>query len=78
MTAQSVSDLAGKISNLSGIDDEAVQTGENMLLTFTGIGKDVFPMATQAAADMATQDERRGYPVRATDDNNRRSWSVRP
>jgi phage-related protein len=55
MTAQSVSALATKISNLSGIDDEAVQTGENMLLTFTSIGKDVFPMATQAAADMATK-----------------------
>jgi hypothetical protein len=26
-----------------------------MLLTFTSIGKDVFPLATQAAADMATK-----------------------
>jgi len=55
MTAQAVSGLADKISALSGIDDEAVQTGENMLLTFTGIGKTVFPMAAQAAADMATK-----------------------
>ena len=53
-TAQSVTDLAGHIMNLSGIDDEAVQTGENMLLTFTNIGKNVFPQATQAVADMAT------------------------
>ncbi|HEX7930929.1 MAG TPA: hypothetical protein VF470_08515 [Sphingomicrobium sp.] len=53
-TAQSVSDLATHIMNLSGIDDEAVQTGENMLLTFGNIGKGVFPQATQAIADMAT------------------------
>lgn len=54
-TAQSIGDLATHIMNLSGIDDDAVQTGENMLLTFTNIGKKVFPAATQAAADMATK-----------------------
>ncbi len=55
MTAQAVADLADHISQLSGIDDEAVQTGENMLLTFTNVGKSVFPQATQAIADMATK-----------------------
>lgn len=54
-TAQSIGDLATHIMSLSGIDDDAVQTGENMLLTFTNIGKSVFPAATQAAADMATK-----------------------
>jgi hypothetical protein len=29
-------------------------SAENMLLTFTNIGKDAFPIATKAAADMAT------------------------
>lgn len=55
MTAKSIGDLATHIMSLSGIDDDAVQTGENMLLTFTNIGKNVFPQATQAVADMATK-----------------------
>jgi len=54
-TAQSIQDLATRIMNLSGIDDDAVQTASNMLLTFTNIGRSVFPQATQAAADMATK-----------------------
>ena len=55
MTAKSIADLANEVMSYSGISDEAVQTGENMLLTFTNIGKDVFPTATKALADMATR-----------------------
>lgn len=54
-TTASLSDLADQITSYSGISDDAVKTGEAMLLTFTGIGKNVFPQATQAAADMATR-----------------------
>lgn len=54
-TTASLSNLADQIMSYSGISDDAVKTGEAMLLTFTGIGKSVFPAATQAAADMATK-----------------------
>ena len=53
LTAQQVGDLAEKLSAKSLFDDETIQKGENLLLTFTNIGKDVFPQATQAAIDMS-------------------------
>jgi hypothetical protein len=61
VTAKQVDQLATSISNYSGIDDEAVQAGENMLLTFTrvqnrvGAGNDIFNQATTAVADLATR-----------------------
>lgn len=54
MTAQAINDLAEKYMKLTGIDDEAIQSAENVLLTFTGIGKKVFPQATQAVLDLST------------------------
>ena len=59
VTAKQVDALAASISNYSGIDDEAVQAGENMLLTFVQIqnrvGKtnDIFAQATKATADLS-------------------------
>lgn len=53
LTADEVSDLAGQFSNLSGIDDELIQSAENVLLTFTSIGRDVFPQAMEAALNMS-------------------------
>jgi acid phosphatase family membrane protein YuiD len=59
VTASQVSNLATAISNKTGADDEAVQSGANLLLTFTGIrneagkGNDIFNQTTQAATDMA-------------------------
>lgn len=59
-TATHIGDLAGKLSMLSGADDEVIQSGENVLLTFTnirnGAGKnnDIFDQATAAALDMST------------------------
>ncbi len=55
LTAQSITDLATHMMDLTGIQDDAVQTGENMLLTFTNIGGSVIPAATQAVADLATK-----------------------
>lgn len=55
MTAQSLDDLAAKMSSQTGITDDAVKASESMLLTFTNIGKNVFPQATQAVADLATK-----------------------
>jgi phage-related protein len=58
VTADQVGALATKLSNLTGVDDELIQSGENLLLTFTNIrnqaGKnnDIFNQATVVAEDM--------------------------
>jgi hypothetical protein len=60
VTADQIGDLAGAISDATGADDELVQSGANLLLTFTNIknvageGNDVFNQATGLALDMAT------------------------
>jgi phage-related protein len=53
VAAQAVLDLATKFSHLTKFSDDTVQAGENMLLTFTNIGKNVFPQATQTVLDMS-------------------------
>jgi len=53
MTAQAVADLAGNLSHLTKFSDDTVQSSENMLLTFTNIGKNIFPAATRATLDMS-------------------------
>jgi hypothetical protein len=58
ISAQQIGDLASSISNKVGVDDEAIQSGENLLLTFTNVrnesgkGKDIFNQATRAIVDM--------------------------
>jgi phage-related protein len=53
MTAQAVADLATQMSHLTLFSDDTVQAAENMLLTFTNIGKNVFPQATKTVLDMS-------------------------
>jgi hypothetical protein len=59
ITAVEVARLAESISNKTGIDDEAIQTGSNLLLTFKNVrnelgkGNDIFNQATQAAVDLS-------------------------
>lgn len=59
ISAGQVGDLATAISNKTGVDDEAIQSGANLLLTFkkvrneVGQGNRVFDRATQAATDLA-------------------------
>ena len=53
MTAEEISGLAEAESRLTSIDDEVVQSGMNMLLTFKGIGEETFPRASRAMEDMA-------------------------
>jgi hypothetical protein len=59
VTAGHVSTLAESLMKKSGVDDEAIASGENLLLTFTNIrneagkGNDVFDQTTKAALDMS-------------------------
>jgi len=59
ITAKGVTDLATALSKKTAIDDEAIQAGENMLLTFTNIrnevgkGNDIFNQATKTVTDMS-------------------------
>lgn len=53
MTADAVADLATQLSLVTPFDDEVIQSGQNLLLTFTNIGKDVFPKATETALNMS-------------------------
>ncbi|MGH2650277.1 MAG: hypothetical protein ACRDHK_03580, partial [Actinomycetota bacterium] len=60
VTSDEVSGLAGELSKLVGVDDEAIQAGENLLLTFTnirneaGAGNDIFNQATGIMLDLST------------------------
>jgi Flp pilus assembly pilin Flp len=55
-----VEDYATTLSELSGVDDEVIASGENMLLTFknirneAGAGNDIFRQSTVALLDMST------------------------
>lgn len=58
-SAEQIGDLATAISNKTGIDDEAIQSSANLLLTFknvrneVGAGANIFDRATAAAQDLA-------------------------
>lgn len=59
VSAKQVGDLATAISNKTGADDEAIQSGANLLLRFSGIrnelgkGNKIFDRATTSVVDMA-------------------------
>ena len=53
LTADSINSLAGSLSKVTMFEDDAIVSGENMLLTFTNIGKNVFPRATESMLNMA-------------------------
>lgn len=54
MTADSINALASSLQDVTKSEDDAILAGQNMLLTFTNIGKEVFPQATETILDMAT------------------------
>lgn len=54
LSAESLDTLATNMSRMSTFEDEAIKSSEALLLTFTSIGKDVFPQAQQTILDMAT------------------------
>jgi len=59
VSADQVGALAGALSAKTGIDDEVIQSGQNMLLTFKNIrneagkGNDIFNQSTSVLTDMA-------------------------
>lgn len=59
VTAGQVQALATSLSNLSGVDDEAIKSSENLLLTFTqirnrvGEGNDIFDQAAAAVLNVS-------------------------
>lgn len=54
VTADQVTKLASALERQTKFSDEDVRSVENLLLTFTSIGKDIFPQATKTVLDMAT------------------------
>jgi hypothetical protein len=58
VSAKQIGDLATALSNKVGVDDEAIQSAENLLLTFKGVrneagkGNDIFNQASGAIVDM--------------------------
>jgi hypothetical protein len=59
VTANDVSTLASNLAYMSGVDDDLIQSGENLLLTFVNIrnevgkGNDIFNQATGTVLDMS-------------------------
>jgi hypothetical protein len=54
MTAQALTNLAEELSNVSTFSKDTIIASENLLLTFTKIGKDIFPEAQKAILDVST------------------------
>lgn len=54
VTAEQIDKLASSLQRTTKYSDEQVRSGQNMLLTFTKIGKDTFPQATETMLDMST------------------------
>ena len=53
VSAKQADDLATSLSQVTKFEDDTILSGENMLLTFTNIGKNVFPNATETMLDMS-------------------------
>lgn len=54
LTAAELNKMADGFQAITTFDDEAITGAQALLLTFTNIGRDVFPQATQAILDMST------------------------
>jgi hypothetical protein len=53
LTAEQIQKMAKELQSVTTFGDDAILMGQNMLLTFTKIGGDIFPQATEAMLDMA-------------------------
>jgi hypothetical protein len=55
MTVKELVDLSGEVQKNTTFADENVLAAQNMILTYTKIGKDIFPRTTMAIADMSAR-----------------------
>lgn len=55
VTSGAVEQISGEIQRLTGVSDDAVNSMASVLLTFTKVGKQVFPEATKAIVDMSAK-----------------------
>jgi len=53
LTKDEVLGMADSLSTVTRFSDDAILAGQTMLLTFTNIGEDTFPRATETMLDMA-------------------------
>lgn len=53
VTSKEIQKMASELQKVTKFSDEEILSGQAMLLTFTKIGKDVFPQATEAVLNMA-------------------------
>lgn len=53
LAADEVKRMASSLQSVTNFSDEAILQGQNMLLTFTKIGKDVFPQASEAMLNLS-------------------------
>lgn len=53
LTAEEIFKMAGSLQKVTTFGDEAIIGGQNLLLTFKNIGKDVFPQVTEVMLDMS-------------------------
>jgi hypothetical protein len=53
LTSKEVLKMANSLQKVTTFGDEAIIEGQNLLLTFKQIGKDVFPRATEAMLDVS-------------------------
>lgn len=53
VTADEANGLASSLQKVTKFSDEAILGGESLLLTFTNIGKDIFPQATETMLNMS-------------------------
>ena len=53
-TADEAKNLASELQGVTRYGNVAVLSAENMLLTFTSIGREIFPQVTETALDMST------------------------
>lgn len=53
ITRDQVTSLADALGKTTRFEDDAIISGQNMLLTFTSVGSDVFPRATESMLNMS-------------------------
>lgn len=53
VTAEQVNKLSSEFQRQTNFEDDAIKSAQNLLLTFTKIGKDIFPTATETVLDMS-------------------------